>query len=440
MIFPQKNIKSEEESGNDLVLHPPRAIGIAGIVTLVIGLLLSVFCYLDYLNGNETASVGIALGFLMIPGIAGILLVLYSCRLVTVKGEDIVFRDFLLRRHRCRLSEITKVIWSADGYVLMGKTGKLFKLYDDFVTCEQLFIELEKRGVELDIPGRTFGAGRLAAIHPCPDKRRFTVRSCNCSLRYGGKIKIEGTNLVFCRRFQKMVCYTVSELTGVHIKEKKDGRIIISIFYQNHRLLFKINAFIGDCQDTRFVFALVRHLKESGVPLKGMENVGEDIHCMMRKQFINREDAERILMEEYERILPTIRKYETDLEELGFQLMHGTVDREKVEYQVKVLFPDQMVDRAFVLGYYLCFTKEGRFVYDKKQKCPLYQCRPVMTGKPEYLKAGSDYDEVLKDLIYFEAIPEPVIRYTMEYFLMLIKKKRIYISEYKSFFNSKNKE
>lgn len=434
MIFHKKSLKSEGKNSPELVLRPPFGIGIIGIITLVIGLLLSVFCYLDYLKGNETASVGIALGFLMIPGVTGILLVLYSCRLVIVEGEDIVFRDFLLRRHRYRLDEITKVIWSADGYVLMGKTGKMFKIYEYSASCEHLFIKLEKLGVELDIPGRSFGAGRLAAVHPCPDKRCFTVRSCNCSMRYGGKIKVEGPKLLFCRYFQKEVCCTVRELTEVLIKEKKDGRIIISIFYQNHRLLFKINGSAGDHQDTHFIFALVRHLKEAGVPLKGMEKVSEDVHCMMRKRFINRKDAVMTLKAEYERILPAIKKYETELENSGFQLMYGTVDRADVENQIKVLFPDQMPDCVFVFGYYLCLAKEGRFVYDKTQKCPLYLCRPVMTEAPENPKGGSAYEEDLRDLIYFEPIAASVIQYILEYFYKLVMKKRIYISEYQVFF------
>lgn len=422
MIFRRKDRKREEESCHDLVLRPPLSIGITGVITLAIGWLLSAFCYLDYLNGNETASVGIALGFLMIPGVAGILLVLYSCRLVTVKGEDIVFRDFLLRKHRYRLNEITRVVWSVDGYAVMGSTGMLFKIYDYSASCEHLFMKLEEQGVELDIPGRSFGAGRLAAIHPCPDKRRFTVRSCNCSLGYGGKIKIEGANLLFCRRFLKEVRCTVSELTEVRIKENKDGRIIINIFYQNHRLLFKINGSVGDYQDTHFVFALVRHLKESGVPLKGMEHVSEGVHCMMRKRFINPKDAEMILKEEFERILPTIRKYETELEKSGFQLMYGTVGRAEVENQVNAWFPNQRVDRVFVFGCCFCLTKEGRLVYDKKQKCPLYRCQPVMTREPEDLKEESC-------LIYFEPIAGPFVQYILEYFCMLVKKKSIYLSD-----------
>lgn len=433
MIFKTVSTKKyegeENEKGLNLVIRTPVSIAIFGVIGLVIGCLLSAYCYTDYINGNETASIGIALGFLIIPGVTGILLILFSCRLITVKGEDLVFRDFLLRRHCYRLEDITRVIWSVDGYVFMGKSGKLFKIYDYSVSCERLFLELEKRGVELDVPGRSFGSGRSAAIHPCPDKRRFTVRSCNCSIPYGGKIKIEGGNLVFYRRFRKELRCTVRELTEVRIKENKEGRIIIKIFNNNHRLLFKISGSAGDCQDTHFVFALLRHLKESGVPLKGMEKVGEIVKCMMTNRFVNQEEAMMVFKEDYERILPVIRKYETILAASGFELMYGAIDRAEMENQLKGLFPDQMVAPVFVYGYYFCLTREGRKVYDKKQKLPLYHCSTVMTRQPQNVTGANTYEEDLKDLIYFEPIPEPAIRFILEYFHMLVKKKKIYLSE-----------
>lgn len=444
----KKDRKEKNEICSDLVLRAPASLRIAGIIELVIGCLLSAFCYLDYLNGNETASVGIALGFLIIPGIAGIVLVLFSSRFITVKGENIVFRDFLLRTHRYRLEDITRVQWSVDGYVFMGKTEKLFKLYNYYASCEPLFLELERRGVELDVPGRPFGSGRTAALHPCLEKRRFIVRSCNCSLFYGGKIKIEGRNLLFSRPFRKELSCTVRDLTEVRIKEQKDGRITVCIFgtqkralipdlwtgahcsgRKNRRLLFKINGFAGDCQDTHFVFALARHLKESGVPLKGLENSGEGVKCLMRNRFVCPAEAVMVFKEEYERILPAVRKYETELAASGYQLMYGAADREEIENQVKELFPDQALDSAFVFGYYFCLTKEGTLVYDKKQKCALYQCSPVMTKEPEAPRGASAWEGDLKDLICFEPIPESAIGFILGYFHELVKKKKIYLSD-----------
>ena len=55
-------------------------------------------------------------------------------------------------------------------------SGKAFKVYDYGCSCETLLEELEMRGVEVDIPGRVFGASGIAAYHPCPDNRHFTVR------------------------------------------------------------------------------------------------------------------------------------------------------------------------------------------------------------------------------------------------------------------------
>lgn len=94
-----------------------RSIGAAGVV---FGCLMSFFCYSDYLRGNETASVGLALCFLLLPGILGIFLILYGCRFVVVNGEDIVVRDIMLRRRCYRVDEIVKVTWNVDGYVFWG--------------------------------------------------------------------------------------------------------------------------------------------------------------------------------------------------------------------------------------------------------------------------------------------------------------------------------
>ena len=68
----------KEKTGEDLLIKAPAITRVVGIIGLLFGCLMSFWCYQDYLNGNETASVGIALGFLIIPGTLGIWLVCYS--------------------------------------------------------------------------------------------------------------------------------------------------------------------------------------------------------------------------------------------------------------------------------------------------------------------------------------------------------------------------
>ena len=58
----------EEKMEEDILIKAPAITRVVGIIGLLSGCLMSFWCYQDYLNGNETASVGIALGFLMIPG------------------------------------------------------------------------------------------------------------------------------------------------------------------------------------------------------------------------------------------------------------------------------------------------------------------------------------------------------------------------------------
>lgn len=74
-------------------------------------------------------------------------------------------------------------------------SGKAFKVYDYGCSCETLLEELEMRGVEVDIPGRVFGASGIAASHPCPDRRHFTVRFTAWSVHAVGRLEVKGREI-----------------------------------------------------------------------------------------------------------------------------------------------------------------------------------------------------------------------------------------------------
>lgn len=66
---PEQDRKAEKAvlSGRQkLLIRAPWTIRIIGVIGMVFGGLMSFWCYRDYLNGNETASVGMSLGFLLI--------------------------------------------------------------------------------------------------------------------------------------------------------------------------------------------------------------------------------------------------------------------------------------------------------------------------------------------------------------------------------------
>ena len=118
---PEQERKAEKAvlSGRQkLLIRAPRTIRIIGAIGIVFGGLMSFWCYRDYLNGNETASVGMSLGFLLIFGTMGLWLWCYGCRMLQVKGEEILFRDIFFRKHRYTLDDICSVRWNHDGFFI----------------------------------------------------------------------------------------------------------------------------------------------------------------------------------------------------------------------------------------------------------------------------------------------------------------------------------
>lgn len=260
----------KEKIGEDLLIKAPAITRVVGIIGLLFSCLMSFWCYQDYLNGNKTASVGIALGFLIIPGTLGIWLVCYSFRLVRVRGEEILFRDILLRRHFYKMDDICRVEWEADGCAFIGHQGKLFKVYDYGCSCETLLEELEMRGVEVDIPGRVFGASGIAASHPCPDKRHFTVRFTAWSAHAVGRLEVKGREISVHRWFDKNVVFPVTDIKEVRIKVDKEGRIHAWIYLKNGRRLAKLGSMVTDGRDGNCVFALLRQSPyPTGIPMWG---------------------------------------------------------------------------------------------------------------------------------------------------------------------------
>lgn len=399
-----------------------RSIGAAGVV---FGCLMSFFCYSDYLRGNETASAGLALCFLLFPGILGIFLILYGCRFVAVNGEAILVRDIMLRRHYYRVDEIVKVTWNADGYVFWGAHGRLFKIYDCTAACGRFLQILEERGAELNIPGRSFASDRFAASHPCQEKRRFTVRSGTCSILYGGKIKINGRLLTLQRPFRKEVSCDVSELGEAKIKENKEGHISVRLYSRQHKLLFKISGFAGDTQDVHLVFALLRHLAENDVVIYGIEKTDDRVQCMLQQRFVGEEEAEAVVRQGYERLLPVIREYEAAFHTMGLKLASGPIDRAQMEQQTDGVYELSLGSVTFAYGYFFRLMKDGRFMCLKKGGFPVYETVRVMARAPEAKGNGAVCEEGLQDLLCYEPVPASEVKRVLEYFVMLAKRGKL---------------
>lgn len=431
----QDNAGQQSPSHNGpLVIKAPSIAWMIGAAGLVFGCMMSLFCYLDYLNGNETASVGIALGFLLIPGTLGVWLLFYSFRLVKVDGEQIMFRDILLRRHYYRMDDICRVKWSPDGLVIMGAEGKLFTIYDCNAQCGLFMQELEFRGVELDIPGCEFGSARISAFHPCMEKRHFTVRSGYCSIRFGGRMEIEGRKFTIYRLLNRKMKAAVSDLKEVRIRENKERMLAIRIYGKNGKLLFKVSGSSKDGLDSRCVFALLRHLKEAGIPLIGIEKTDEGVQCLMRNRYVSMQEAECIFRREYELVLPVLRKYEGIFDGLGMNLTYGPIDRLEKSNGDGGVYPCQNQGNPFKSGYFFCLSKDGRIVCDKKEGIPLYLSFQILERPPE--ASGNwpegNADAGLQDLYYFRPAPMDIVNRILEVMVAMVKKKKTRISNMKT--------
>lgn len=420
--------KQEDFTGHlKLVIKVPVIIGIMGIIGLTFGCLLAFWCYLDYLNGSETASVGLSLMFLMLFGIPGMGLTLYGSRVIKVDGEEILFRDGFLRRHCFRLDEVKKVTWSVDGYVFTGTGGRLFKIYDYNPSCVRLLQELERRGVELDIPGRAFAGAQLERSHPCLEKRRFTVRSASFSLRFGGKLTVDGRNITVRRMFRGEQSCLVTELEKARVLVNKERKLTVRIYCKSGSCLFFAAGSSADYADSNSVFSLLRYLAESGVLLYGNGMTDDSVQCMLRSRFIDPQKEESVLREEYERILPVLEEYGEVFSRQGLKLDYGLLDRQREETQEKSMLCHPILTENFKYGFFLALLKDGKVTYHKKQKLPLYQCFMIIENEPE---TASGVLEVLGEMgsqpfFYYNSIPTAFIRECLEFYLVLIKKKQI---------------
>ena len=438
---PEQERKAEKAvlSGRQkLLIRAPRTIRIIGAIGIVFGGLMSFWCYRDYLNGNETASAGMSLGFLLIFGTMGLWLWCYGCRMLQVKGEEILFRDIFFRKHRYSLDDICSVRWNHDGFLFSGSTGKLFKIYDYCPDCKRLFELLEERGAQVDLPGRMFSPEQTAAVHPDPDKRRFLVRTSPWLPKEVSKIEVRGRQLAVSKLFRKEFTCSCLDVAKIQLKENKEGRLNARIYGGEGTCLAKIRAFSADASDMRCAFAFLRHMIELGIPVEGAEKTSEYVRCLLQNRFVSFSIGQSLFKEEYQRICPLLNRYAAVFSDLGIQMEYGPIDKEQKEELEKSLALEKITYDTFNRGFFICLQRDGQMLFDKKASLPLAEMVMLLAEAPE-MGRGRREDRYLEDqgmaavqnLLYFRPIPEIVIQQILEYFLNKVKKKQIHISDIK---------
>lgn len=424
-----------------LLIRAPGTTRIIGVSGMVFGGLMAFWCYRDYLRGNETASVGMSLGFLLIFGTMGLWLWCYGCRMLLVRGEEVLFRDIFFRKHRFVLDDIRSVRWDHDGFVFSGSTGKLFKIYDYGADCKLLLDILEERGVQMDLPGQILSPEQIAADHPCPDKRRFTVWASPWLPKGVSGIEVRGRQLAVSRLFRKEFTCSCLDVTEIRLKESREGRLNARMYGGKGKCLAKIRDFSADVSDVRRAFAFLRHMAELGIPVKGTEKTSEYAQCLMQNRFVSNSEGQSLFQEEYERLCPLLGRYASFFSDLGIQLEYGPIDRKQKEELEKILALGRIAHDTFNRGFFFCLWKDKKLLVDKKASLPLAEMVMILAEAPEIGMARHEeqgkkalhLEEPLmadvENLLYIRPVPESAIKQMLEYFLNKVKKKQIYVSD-----------
>lgn len=399
-----------------------RNIGAAG---LVFGFLMSFLCYRDYLMGNETASVGLALGFLLIPGAVGLWLFCYGSRYVRVNGGDILYRDFIFRKHRCRLDEIRTVRSNSDGFSFWSREGKLFQINQFSPPCQTLLAKAERAGAWMDIPGWLFSFSQIAAEHPCAAKRCFTVRLSGYAPYLAPKLEVRGKDFTCKKRFHEPVAFSLSDIKEVRLEKGKGGWFTAQVNHSGGGCLVKIHKFFVDVNDSRYIFTLFRHLKELGIPILGLEDMDEEGRKLMDNGFVLPEAGQSLFEQEYERLFPVLKRYEETFSGLGLRFLYGAVTREAKEELEERLFLPRMDDGMFQQGFYFYLLQGDELMYDQKARLPLYECIQLLAHMPEWqAEQRPEQWEAVRDFYYFRSLPMQAVSSLLEYFLNLAQQKK----------------
>lgn len=433
-IIPEQRRQAEKAippGRQTLLIRAPGSIRITGGIGIVFGGLMAFLCYRDYLSGNETASVGISLGFLLIFGTLGLWLWCYGSRELLVMGEEVLFRDICFRKHRYSLDDISSVRWDHGSFVFAGDTGKLFQIYDYSPDCKLLLDILEERGAQMDLPGQIFSPEQIAADHPCPDKRRFMVLTSPWLPKGVSRIEVTGRQIAVAKLFQKEITYSCLDVTGIRLTENKEGRLNVWIYGGKETCLAKIRSFSAGASDMRRSFAFLRHMKELGIPVEGVEKASEYVKCLMQSRFVPVSKGQSLFKAEYERICPLLDRYALIFSDLGIQMEYGPIDRKQKEALEQNLALGRIACDTFNRGFFLCLMKEGKLLFDKKASLPLTETVMILAEAPK-IKAVSRDDQgmaAVQNLLYIQPVPEIAVKQMLEYVLGQVKRKQVYVSD-----------
>lgn len=425
---PQK-VNPQKAVDNRIIIRMPTYIRVVFLLLGISGIALVCFCCIDGLRGNETATPGVIAGFTLITGLPGAWLIGYSFRQVVVDKESIAVRNSLLRTRCFQWSDIRQASYQEGCLCVMGEQGKLFKIQEGSRGYVPFLNVLEERGIKVCQEGPKTGSF-MAVSHPDREKRQFSTGLLPVWNKTAYRLSVAGDTLILKRFLGRPLCFLVSEVREVRIRENRDKVLKLKIYLKNGRCLARLRQSAFQLEDQNCVFALLRHLSQANVPVRAtrLHQTGETLQCMLRQRFVDRAEAGQVLQEEYERILFALKKSNEQLHRYGVSLAHGMIDRDGLE-QFSHL-PGLVTNDSFAGGYYFCLVSGDCVICDRQGEVVLFDMMQILIQSEERA-IGAAQGEAAAGMLYFRPLPVDFLQSELDVLLRIVKRRQFSVSKFR---------
>lgn len=426
----QKKANPQKVADNRIMIRMPLCLRVVFLLLGISGIALVCYCCIDGLRGNETATPGIIAAFTLITGLPGAWLIGYSFQRIVVDKESIAVRNSLLRTRYFQWSDIRQASYQGGCLCVMGEQGKLFKIQEGSRGYVPFLNVLEEQGIKVQLPGQKLGRF-MSVSHPDREKRQFSTRLLPVWNKTAYRLSVAGDTLILKRFLGRPLCFLVSEVREVRIRENRDKFLKLKIYRKNGRCLARLRQSAFQLEDKNCVFALLRHLAQANVPVRAtrLPQTGETLQCMMRQRFVDRAEAGQVLEEEYERILFVLKKCNEQLQQYGVSLAHGMIDRCGLEQfsHLPGLVVNDTFD-SFAGGYYFCLVSGDCVICDRQGEVVLFDMIGILIQSEERAVEETD-GEAAAGMLYFRPLPVDFLQSELDILLRMIKRRQFSVSK-----------
>lgn len=427
-----KKVNPQKAGDNRIIIRMPTYIRVVFLLLGISGIALVCFCCIDGLRGNETATPGVIAAFTLITGLPGAWLIGYSFRQVVVDKESIAVRNCLLQTRCFQWIDIRQASYQGGCLCVMGEQGKLFQIQEDSSGYVPFLNALEEQGVKVQLPGQKIGSF-MAVSHPDREKRQFSTGLLPVWNKTAYRLSVAGDTLILKRFLGRPLCFLVSEVREVRIRENRDKFLKLKIYLKNGRCLARLRQSAFQLEDQNGVFALLRHLSQANIPVRAtrLHQTGETLQCMLRQRFVDRAEAGQVLQEEYERILFALKKNNKQLQQYGVSLAHGMIDRDGLEQfsHLPGLVANDSFD-SFAGGYYFCLVSGDCVICDRQGEVVLFDMMQILIQSEDVEETEG---EAATGMLYFRPLPVDFLQSELDVLLKIVKRRQFSVSKFRLF-------